>query len=61
MSMPNFWENLPIPTGCMFGPDLDLLNIESPGLLEKDGPEDNVLADDAGHDGDGGDDVGDKT
>ena len=45
----------------MFGPDLDLLYIESPGLLEKDGPEDNVLTDDAGHDGDWGDDEGNKT
>ena len=45
----------------MFGPDLDLLYIGAPGLLEKDGPEDNVLTDDAGHDGDGGDDVGDHT
>ena len=45
----------------MFRPEFDLLYIEAPGLLEKDGPEDNVLADDAGHDGDGGDDVGNKT
>ena len=45
----------------MLGPELDLLNIEAPGLLEKNGPEDNILADEAAHDGDGRDDVGKNT
>ena len=56
--MQDFRENLPIPTGHVLEPDFDLLHLEPRGLVEEDSPEDNVLADHAGHDGDCGDDEG---